>query len=194
MDNVRSADGGEDSKEDIAVRADNEKMRVQAPGRQALQRVFMRTEFVHGRKKESQTTNRPYRPDIDGPGIAGRPPVLPSVEELTPGMDTVEYLEVGLVIGDNPEIRIASSTDKGKKQDKEAQQLRGIMNRHPSTLRAFIPVTAEVASQAKLYVGVRPVDGVLTPRTISGDCILLSGVPGDTVHGGKSKATKEMSR
>lgn len=74
----------------------------------------------------------------DGPHVH---PVtdLPTVNELTPSEDTVEYLEVGIVVGADP------FKYRGSKPAQNAERLkRGNMPRDKSAIRAFIHVKEKV--------------------------------------------------
>jgi hypothetical protein len=77
---------------------------------------------------------------------------LPTNEELQPDPNAVQYLEVGLVIGDNPSFYKPTAAS-GKKDIKAARQLRGEMPRTESASRAFIPVTESILLQSKYTSG-----------------------------------------
>jgi hypothetical protein len=152
---------------------DGEQMKVQAPGRLPMQRVYLWVGNREGSKNKeigSRFTNRPYKPDEDGPCVATQGGRLPTNEKLQPDPNAVQYLEVGLVIGDNPSVYKPTAAS-GKKDTKAARQLRGEMPRAESALRAFIPVTENVSLQSKYYVGTKLIAGRLNPRVIDGEVI-----------------------
>jgi hypothetical protein len=93
-----------DGNEDVAMNADQERLMVQAPGRHHYRRVFL----WNGSKEDGKTndrsqgmTNKSYNPDEESPK---RHPVarLPTGQELEPGEQAIEYIEVGIVVGENP--------------------------------------------------------------------------------------------
>jgi len=159
-----------DGNTDVAETLDGERMKVQAPGRLPMQRVYLLKGSADAKKNEKGLTNRPYDMEEDGTFLysVGR---LPSAQELLPGSDVVQYLEVGIVIGDDsPRFKPAPLTNKKNKDDRKQ---RGDMPRHPSAIRAFIHIAPTVAFQAKFVVGVRPIDGYLQPRIIDSECIFF---------------------
>ncbi len=156
----------EDGILDIAMRISLEKMMTEADGRQPLQRVYLWA-------SANKTTNQQYRPLTDGPDVAGACPVLPAPTELFPvEEDTKQYLEVGLIFGNEPDKYIAKGKSRDKQRDLERQQ-RGILRRDTSAMRVFIPATEHCATQAKFYVGCRPTNGRLYPRVIPVDQIFF---------------------
>jgi hypothetical protein len=161
---------------DIAVTMDGEQMKVQAPGRRPMQKVYLwggnRDGASKKKDKGSGLTNKTYKPEEDGPGVAPRGGRLPTGEELEPGLSAVQYLEVGLVIGDNPAMYKPTAHDK-KKDIKAERQLRGEMPRADSALRAFIPITENIPTQSKYYVGTKLAAGRLNPRAIDGEVIFF---------------------
>jgi hypothetical protein len=164
-----------DGDADVALTMDGEQMKVQAPGRLPMQRVYLWVGNLEGSKKKergSRFTNKQYKPDEDGPRVATQGGRLPTNEELQPDPNAVQYLEVGLVIGDNPSIYKPTAASS-KKDLKAARQLRGEMPRAESALRAFIPVTENISLQSKYYVGTKLTAGRLNPRVIDGEVIFF---------------------
>ena len=90
-----------DGNTDVAQTLDGERMKVQAPGRLPMQRVYLLKGSANGRKSEQGLTNIPYDKKEDGP-VMNPVGSLPSTQELVPGSHVVQYLEVGIVIGDDP--------------------------------------------------------------------------------------------
>jgi len=163
-----------DGDADIAVTMDGEQMKVQAPGRLPMQRVYLWQGNLDPKEKDKgfRFTNKPYNPKEDGPKVVSQGGRLPTPEELQPGPNAVQYLEVGLVIGDNPAMY--KPTARGSKKDiKTDRQRRGKMPRAESAIRAFIPITEKVPTQSKYYVGVRLTGGRLNPRCIDGEVIFF---------------------
>lgn len=153
---------------------DGEQMKVQAPGRLPMQRIYLWEGNPDPMKKDRgfRFTTKPYNPKEDGPKVTSQGGRLPTSEELQPGPNAVQYLEVGLVIGDNPAMYkpTARSSKKGIKTDR---QRRGQMPRAESAIRAFIPVTENIPTQSKYYVGTRLTGGRLNPRCIDGEVIFF---------------------
>ncbi len=149
----------EDGKLDIAMRISLEKMMTEATGRQPLQRVYLWA-------ASNKTTTQQYQPPIDGPDVAGACPVLPDNEELVPvEINTKQYLEVGIIFGNEPDKYVAKGQSRDKQREQEKKQ-RGTLRRDTSAMRVFIPVTEHCVTQAKFYVGCRPREGRLFPRII----------------------------
>jgi hypothetical protein len=162
-------------------------MKVQAPGRHPMQRVYLRKGNINGKKNTKGLTNVPYDTTEDGPVMH---PVeqLPSAQELLPGPGVVQYLEVGIAIGDNPSrFKPAPNADRKNRDDRRQ---RGDMLRHTSAIRVFIPIMPDVIKQAKYYVGVKPVDGYLQPRIINSECVFFY----PEFWQGIEKATKKERR
>jgi hypothetical protein len=165
-----------DGDADIAMTMDGDQMKVQAPGRRPMQKVYLWEGNKDGASKKkdrgSGYSNKAYKPEEDGPSKAAAGGRLPTDEELQPGQSAVQYLEVGLVIGDNPGLYKAKASDK-KKDIKAERQRRGEMQRAPSAIRAFIPVTENIPTQSKYYVGTKFTAGRLNPRSIDGEFIFF---------------------
>lgn len=165
-----------DGETDVAVTMDGEQMKVQATGRRPMQRVYLWSgnKDATSKKKDkgSGLTNKPYKPEEDGPKIATQGGHLPGPEELESNPSAVQYLEVGLVIGDEPGIYKPTAHSK-KKDIKTERQRRGEMPRHESALRAFIPITENIPTQSKYYVGTKLAGGRLNPRGIDGEFIFF---------------------
>ncbi|KAI4269744.1 MAG: hypothetical protein LQ337_007105 [Flavoplaca oasis] len=165
-----------DGEIDIAVTMDGEKMKVQAPGRQPMQHVYLWEGSKDGAAKKRDRgagfTNKPYKPEEDGPAVVEQGGRLPTGDELQPGTNAVRYLEVGLVIGDKPDMyKPTKATSTKTAQDQRVR--RGEMQRARSAIRAFIPVTENIPTQSKYYVGVKPSGGRLNPRLIDGEVIFF---------------------
>ncbi|KAF2486529.1 hypothetical protein BDY17DRAFT_321315 [Neohortaea acidophila] len=154
--------------DDIATSIHGEQMRVEADGRKPLQFVYLRTEPDKGKvrkgKSQTATTNITYDPVEDRP--AGMTITkLPDPRELVEGDETYRYLEVGIIIGNQPDKYTPTGQPRDKKRESD-RAARGPLRRDPTAMRVFIPETESVAPQARFYVGVRPVNGHLLPRVI----------------------------
>jgi len=174
-----------DGDADIAMTMDGEQMKVQAPGRLPMQRVYLWEGNPDPNKKDKgfRFTNKPYNPKEDGPEVSSQGGRLPTPKELQPGPNAVQYLEVGLVIGDNPAM-YKPTAGNSKKDIKTDRHRRGKMPRAESAIRAFIPITENIPTQSKYYVGIKPTQGRLNPRCIDGEVIFFypefwQGVPTD---------------
>lgn len=159
---------------DIAMTMDGEQMKVQAPGRLPMQRVYLWEGNPDPKKKDKgfRFTNKPYNSKEDGPKVASQGGRLPTPKELQPGPNAVQYLEVGLVIGDNPAM-YKPTAGNSKKDTKTDRQRRGKMPRAESAIRAFIPITENIPTQSKYYVGIKLTQGRLNPRCIDGEVIFF---------------------
>jgi hypothetical protein len=151
---------------------DGERMKVQPPGRLPMQRVFLLRGSTDGKSNEKDPglTNKAYNVKADDP-VMNPVGQRPSAQEFLPGSDVVPYLEVGIVIGDDPSR--FKPTPLENKKNKEDRKQRGDIPRHTSAIRAFIHVAPTVAPQAKYVVGVKPIDGYLQPRMIESECIFF---------------------
>lgn len=148
---------------DIAKTLGLERMSVDAPGRVPFQKVWLWTTSKGG---DGGGANTQYKPETDGP-TQGMPYELPTAEEKKPHPMATEYLEVGLVIGEEPEKYTPKGSAKDKARKSERKQ-RGVLPRERGAMRAFIPATLSLSenAQAKFVVGCKPVDGRLFPRKI----------------------------
>ena len=161
-----------DGQADIATTMDGDTMKVELEGRQPMQKIFlwMGSNEGEGKQKKtssSRTTNKQYQPEMDGPAEVGQPELLPTNEEQIPHETAVEYLEVGLVIGDDPQMM-----RRTRKSHKKKETI-ATLARDPTALRVFIPITPLVAEQAKYYVGCRPTAGRCFPRVIDSELVFF---------------------
>lgn len=167
-----------DGQTDIATTADEDKMKVEADGRQPMQTMWLWAGSIKGKtniNSASVTTNLQYKVAEDKPEVSGLPPALPANEELVSHAAAVEYLEVGLVIGDEPNRYKKTGPSRSKEVEDERKK-RGELPRDESAMRAFIPITPYVAEQAKFYIGVKLQNGRLRPRVIGCD-VTASSMP-----------------
>ncbi|KAI2632614.1 hypothetical protein GGS26DRAFT_591053 [Hypomontagnella submonticulosa] len=144
-----------------------ERMRIGAPGRKRFQQCYLwtTTDEKIGPNDRKKATTYHYDPRRDKPTDKKPCPTLPGKQELTPHQDTKLYLEVGLVIGDEPgKCKPTKAGRRSKETDEERS--RRTFPRDKTTLRAFIPVNDYIQPQAKFYVGCRLLNGRLFPRVI----------------------------
>jgi hypothetical protein len=177
-----------DGDTDVAETSDGERMKVQAPGRLPMQRVYLLRGSADS-KNEKGLANRAYGVKEDGP-VMNPVGQIPSAQELLPGPNVVQYLEVGIVIGDDPlRFKPGALINKQNRHDREH---RGDMPRHSSAIRAFIHTTTTVASQAKYVVGVKPENGYLQPRIIDSERIFFYPEFWKGIEKGPKKGKKKL--
>lgn len=149
---------------DVCMRGSADKMRSEATGRKLFQKVHLVS--LGGLKK---STNRQYCPEEDCEPGARK---LPGEYELIPTENSKEYLEVGLVIGKDPSLHMA--TGKARDKNRELQRKkRGVLNRDEFAMRVFTPTTEYVKDQCKYFVGCHPIDARLSPKPIQADRIFF---------------------
>lgn len=146
----------QDGQTDIAKQISLEKMLTEATGRQLFQHTYLWAE------KKGKGTIPAYDPIVDGPDAADKGPHLPGPQELIPTDNTKEYLEVGLIIGNNHKETGKAWNNKGTE-----------MRRAKSAMRVFILVTDSVSTYAKFYVGCRLQNGRLYPRKVDAASIFF---------------------
>lgn len=147
---------------EIASRSNGERMGIEAMGRNHFQHVHLWALPDSELRKNSRVNS--YDANFDLPNDLGSCPKIASGNELISNLETKEYLEVGLIIGTNPKEFMVTGKSRNKEAETERKE-RGIMPRHASALRVFIPVTEYKTSQAKLYVGCHLTNGRMFPRT-----------------------------
>ena len=150
---------------DVAKTVGLEQMRTEAAGRVPFQQVYLWTtseDNQSGTGKKKATTEK-YDIAKDG-ATHGVPSKLPNEKELTPHIQAKAYLEVGLIIGGQPDKYKATSLSRNK--NREERKKRGILPCDEGAMRVFIPISDYIPSQAKFYVGCRETDGRLIPCVI----------------------------
>lgn len=65
----------------------------------------------------------------------------------------MEYVEVGLIVGDDPEKHTLKGKRKAKGKGKQADNI--VFRRDKNAMRVFIPVSEKENSQAKFFIGCR---------------------------------------
>lgn len=145
----------DDGHEDIARRFSGEKLRVDASNRRTFLKCFLRT---YGGKN----TKESYDVESHGPGIHPNPDAkLPLETELVQDEQTREFLEVGLILAEDPELYL-KVTKHGISRDSAAEKARAerILERSQHlVLRAYIEVTEIRPVQAEFFVGCLFRDG-----------------------------------
>ncbi|KAI7196825.1 hypothetical protein KC363_g720 [Hortaea werneckii] len=162
----------QDGQKDIAKTVDGDMMMVEADGRKPSQKVWLWTESNKRKTGSSLTTNKSYNPEEDGPPASSVPPKLPGRLELESHQKTSEYLEVGLIIGDQPDKYRSKGVSRDAAREK-ARKEQGVMRRDQNAMRVFAPVTPVISKAVKYYVGVKETEGRLFPRVIAGDNIFF---------------------
>ncbi|KAK4560930.1 hypothetical protein LTR86_004885 [Recurvomyces mirabilis] len=172
-----------DGQNDIATTFANDRMSVEADGRRPLQKVWLwQGSYEQNSSKKTKAnnvasyTNIPYKVTTDSPTAAGKTSRLPEGDELKPHGNAVEYLEVGIMIGDDPKKFRAQGerTKEEKATAKKAKKARVTMPRSEDVLRVFTPTTAQRStSSIKYYVGCKPQGGRLFPRVISNEVVFF---------------------
>ncbi|KAI7494969.1 hypothetical protein KC367_g7736 [Hortaea werneckii] len=162
----------QNGQKDIAKTVDGDLMMVEADGRKPLQKVWLWTESNKRKTGSSSTTNKSYNPEEDGPPASSVPPKLPGRLELESHQKTSEYLEVGLIIGDQPDKFRSEGVSRDAAREK-ARKEQGVMRRDQNAMRVFAPVTPVISKAVKYYVGVKETEGRLFPRVIAGDNIFF---------------------
>ncbi|KAK5997766.1 hypothetical protein PT974_00125 [Cladobotryum mycophilum] len=177
-----------DGNSDIARMISLERMKTEATGRRPFQKVYLWTttndESSAGSSKRKRATTLKYNPATDGPARRGPCPILPLGQELLPHIKAKAYLEVGIVIGDEPEKYKPSGISRDKTRD-AARKMRGTLPRHANAMRAFIPISEYIQSQSKFYENVdskKPAKERL--REVSAAC---------KTHAAVKKMTKEAA-
>lgn len=168
-----------DGQKDFAKRPNLDCMMVEAPGRQRFQKVHLWTTFNGG------ITTDTYNPDKHGPDKAGKCPILPTELELIPAtQSTREFLEVGLVFGDDPQKNMpkGAAGNKARAAEKKGKE---IQRRPDVMMRAFTPVTDYIQEQNKVYIGCQPKGGRLNHFLGKADCVFFysefhEGIPDRT--------------
>lgn len=167
-----------DGASDVAMTKDLEKMMTEAAGRRPFQRVWLWTTSedddgdIDGTLKLKKATTATYDSRKDGPVTAGACPELPVGQELFEDQNTKPYLEVGIVLGEEPKKYMPFGKARDKARDKARLQ-RGVLRRDHHALRAFIPISQYIQKQAKFYVGCCLQGGRLFPRVIEAGCIFF---------------------
>ncbi|QPC63388.1 hypothetical protein HYE67_005619 [Fusarium culmorum] len=65
----------------------------------------------------------------------------------------MEYVEVGLIVGDDPEKHTLKGKSKPKGKGKQTDNI--VLRRDKNAMRVFIPVSEKANSQAKFFMGCR---------------------------------------
>ncbi|QIX02482.1 hypothetical protein AMS68_007999 [Peltaster fructicola] len=145
-------------------------MRVEVDGRQTFRISYLKCN-VDKLTSAKKSINKPYDLSIDGPK-ATRDAAITSKTPLTGELQyrdgMMAYLEVGLVLGDDPDKYTLSAKSKGKKYQ-EAQEKRGRMPRKSDALRVFMPINQDMIIQPRYFVAAPPPEGTFETRTIKAE-------------------------
>jgi hypothetical protein len=162
---------------DLAQNRDFIQMRVEVDGRVPFQHVYLWSsgeEDKTGTGRMKASTDR-YIAEAHGPRVIPCPKAPEGLELIHDPKTTKEYVEVGLIVGDEPErystqgTPTKSTPTKGKAKQKDPVVLR----RDENAMRVYIPVSEKLNMQAKLFVGCRFYNGRLFPMTIPGDNVFF---------------------
>lgn len=154
-----------DGTEDIAKRVNGEMMKVDRVGRHILRKAWLWT-ATKGKGSESRSSK--YDPNLDFPQGLEDPSELPESLELVQHDAAKQYLEVGLVFGENPEKWLSEEGGGRNVEFKKSQKERGLNGRGAKMLRVFVPTTLYIKDQAKFWVGCKPIiDGRFTARSVA---------------------------
>lgn len=151
---------------DIATSIGKESMKIQAPGREPFQRVFLWAASQEGTRSADPYDCTIERSLEDYALLPWKKETQISDEDRP---KVVEYLEVGLVMGADAMKYVAKG--KERKAREQERQSRENMDRDPQALRVFVPMTDTAAPQCRLYVGCARSQGRLWPKTISKDAV-----------------------
>ncbi|KAI6870169.1 hypothetical protein KC343_g6576 [Hortaea werneckii] len=180
-----------DGQKDIAKTIDGDMMMVEADGRKPLQRVWLWTESKKRKISSSSTTNKSFKIGVDGPPGSAVPSKLPGPHELESHQTASEYLEVGFIIGDEPDKFKSKGATRDAAREK-ARREQGIMRRDQNAMRAFTPVTPMISKGVKYYVGVKEAEGRLFPRVIAGDNIFFYAEFWHGLRDGENKRARNV--
>ncbi|KAF5602338.1 hypothetical protein FPCIR_1956 [Fusarium pseudocircinatum] len=147
---------------DVATTVHGEQMNVEAPGRR-------RFGNCHLWSTSDGPKNASYNIEDDGPQ-KGLCPRLSIESELMPHGKADQYLEVGLVIGEEPGKYRPRGLSRNKERQSE-QAARGVLNNSQNVIQAFIRISEYIQLQAKLFVGYRLRDGHLHAVEMAKDSI-----------------------
>ncbi|KAK8102805.1 hypothetical protein PG984_015951 [Apiospora sp. TS-2023a] len=166
-----SPDEVQDGKHDIAMTTYGKRMRTEASRRVPLQPLYL---WTLSKTAGAQATNMPFVKKDHGPPAHYAGPKVASVEETqAPDESATPYIEVGLFLGglDNPG---KYGNAQGGRKAKEGQDGRDmILDRDPLAMRVFTPISPNITSQVKYYVGWGYQDGRLFPAVIKKDHIFF---------------------
>jgi hypothetical protein len=129
-----------DGTHDIARTVALEQMMTEATGRIPFQQVYLWTTSEDNHKKKATTLK--YDVAKDGPAH-GVPSKLPGAEELTLDAKTKAYLEVGIIIGGQPDKYKPIGLSRNKRREDE-RKMRGLLRRDDGAMRVFIPVSDHI--------------------------------------------------
>lgn len=171
-----------DAQNDIATNEQRDKMVVGVPGRQRLQKFFVRKSPSGGK------TTTTYKPEVDSPADDKTISLIPTVPEIEGRPETIEFMSVGIVIAKEPGRFSTKSTgvigSRNKKRDEERAK-RGTLPMEANVLRAMVPTSEYISTgHIKYYVACHQVHAVCNMRLVTGDTIFFfqeiwDGIPDD---------------
>ncbi|KAF5600416.1 hypothetical protein FPANT_2431 [Fusarium pseudoanthophilum] len=148
----------EDGYWDLAKNRDHLQMRVEVDGRIPFQHVHL---WSSGEEEKTgsgrmKTSTEQYKPLTHGPAVTPCPKTPTGAELVSDPKVTKEYVEVGLVPGDDPKkySNVGTSTNSTSTKGKGKQTGSAILQRDENAMRVYIPVSEKLNPQAKFYEDV----------------------------------------
>ncbi|KAF5700424.1 hypothetical protein FMUND_14336 [Fusarium mundagurra] len=143
---------------DLAKNRDFLQMRVEVDGRIPFQRVHLWSSGEEGKTGTGRmkASTEQYKPSVHGPTVTPCPKAPTGEELIGDPKVTKEYVEVGLVAGDDPkkysnrEATTKSTSGKGKGKQTDP----AILRRDENAMRVYIPVSEKLNPQAKFFENV----------------------------------------
>lgn len=149
-------------KVEIAESLYGEKMTVEANDRNRFQLVYLWAPRMSKKVSPGIPKEHPIPPNH-----AEVYPKVPDGEELVAGNGTKLFIEVGIMIGSDPESFFTAAGESEKHRSVLGQAISPTpTSRHRDALRVFMPVHDSMAKQSSFYAGYGPGNGRLTPHRI----------------------------
>lgn len=147
---------------DLAQRFNGEKLRVNATGRKTFQKCFLWTQSRDAAVDRTKKTKESYDPNKHSPNAVPTPNnKLPLASELVNDEATTEFIQVGLILADNPELFL-KEIKNGVSRSREIEQARAsrVLDRDEhNVLYAYVEITESRVAQAETFVGCLFKDG-----------------------------------
>lgn len=165
------------SSREVAIRCDFRSVKIQAANRQPGKTMYLWA------SSKGKSTLMPFKPDMEGPAII-KCPVNPGALEFLPTEDTTtDYVEVGLVYGDNPSHGVSSIANRGNTSNTggvalaSAARYSNAPHRGDRMMRVFTRRT-EVGDKrdrliTRFFAGCQLLNGRLHPRVVSVDTVFF---------------------
>ncbi|KAF4986793.1 hypothetical protein FGRMN_10673 [Fusarium graminum] len=173
-DSSRPSKGrGKDAHDDLAKNSECLSIRVEADGRKQLQCVYLwnsdeKDNTGTGSMKGSRAS---YMPSEYRPSVVPYPRIPSGYELVHDPETTTAYLEVGLVVGDNPGKYRKESASIGGTSTTKGESI--ILSRDENALRVFIPLSETAHCRATFFVGYSYSRGRLFPAMVSSEHVFF---------------------